>query len=298
MIMAELGKLKVEEFPDFLGNDVFHFMVSKNDSLKERGFGSARSEKVALMKAYSEYCERTAMLEHSQAATSNGFAAHRTFEQASFSAQAELIERDLVICSWLCRRPPLWLNLDSLGAKADLFSNVGMTFRVGLLGHVANTVVLCSLLFPNDRKKFGCLFASAAGKNISEAIETLYLNQRRNLTYAMAFLSEQRPFISEQEVKTPDDHRIYYLNPANNSKWDWYLNQGQPFFAEKVEIKSIPIKFNIQTPWPIYVCRAVSPSLQQYFVGNPIEQNLNFQRLSEYEGQNVSAVNNLIHLLA
>jgi hypothetical protein len=87
-------------------------------------------------------------------------------------------------------------------------------------------------------------------------------------------------------------------NPPNRPHWEWYLEQGKAHSTEKIEIETTPVEINFQTPWSVFVCRASSPNLQNYFIGLPLEQDLNFRRLSEYAGRAIDHVEPSLHMLA
>lgn len=288
----------IEEYLDALGADVSHIRVVDKEDARIRGFGSASSRELALVKAVSELYERRAVLNEAstlgQPLSSSGFAAHRTQVAARQSARDELIERDAVLCSWFTRSAPEWMSGTELPEYFSSFLRAGFTCRLGLSAVAQETEVWISILYPESGNSFGMMFASAAGANRAQVFETLFLNQRRNITYA---LGAQEHIDCESQVRRPEDHRTYYLDPRRNQKWRWLRSMG------KVKVDSLEIPIRIDdiavegpTPWPVFVSRARSNRLQGYFAGETTASRLNWPRLQSYSSR--SEVNEDLHPLA
>jgi len=295
--------LDITEFPDALGSDLFHFAVAKPDFNGRllRGFGSAGDRSLALQKAVGELIERSAFFTDPTAPakrTSSGYASHENEAQARENAQAELIERDIVLCHWLQKIAPFWLKENALPLETSerllalnrRLHQLGYNFTPGLLAQVGETSVACGLLRATSGK-IGFTFSSAAKASLPSAIESVISDARRNITILESRVAEGASLfrrMREEEILDPDAHREFYFDPANVYDLDWFFTGSQDVLTydiPAIHLETIPIP--IQVDWHCTAVRASSPDLQAYFTGPTRAEHLNLGRLGvsgELEG--------------
>lgn len=304
--------IQLKSYRDILSDDFFHIGVTADlGQIKQaRGFGSDGNKAIALQKAISELVERIAFLDFGNSsivATSNGFAAHPLLDQAINNSVAELIERDVVMTRWMLKIGPTWMEeslVDKIFGKwsseiLPLFGKKYFELKVGVWGSVGiYNVYVMSL--KSKRDNWGFSIATKASPNLEMAMDALIGDCRRAAT-VMESLGHSFGNVPPQisQISSPMDHRTYYFNSSKLVGCDWFFesNMEAPSHEPMPRITTEEIILNIELPWSLKVARSSAPTLQQYFVGYPNSENINFSRLQSL-GILGNQINQQLHPLA
>ena len=294
--------------PDVL-TDAVHHVSMYEKTWDAWGFGDGSDPVVAMTKAYYECIERVAY-KHSGAVTTNGFAAHVSFDLAAEKAKAELVERDVFLASWFAQIPPVWLAeqqveglIDDWGLEClELLRRSGVVPSFGICGVSNGLVTMAGLLDGRSRPKAPFAFSAipGIGPTIEGAIRNLILDLMRINTGIEAKGQE----VDEFKVRRIDgqiaigetfDHLDYFLELGNASKMAWYMQRSSteaPILPD-LTMTTAEVPVPIKTAFPLSVAHASSPEAQQYFVGSARQDRINWHRLSNLgvkSGQSVPLV--------
>lgn len=295
-------KIKVLQYKDAIDDTCFHINVKckiKNQTIS--GFGSDWDQNIALIKAISEFFERMAFkTSKKKFLTSNGFACHTTKELSMSSALNELIERDIVSTRWLLKIPPMWIenrNLpDKLKKEQILARKKGYDIKYGLWGMRGKRVVTISIVFVHKKGPgSGFVLTSTCNFNFEKCTDSLILDNRRVITVLINRQKKNKKIyknITESEIQKPKDAFDFYLNPRNASKVKWFLKSNKNLISEpnpKTDYNFFN-NFQIKPPWELFVTKATSVDVQEYYVGSPKESIINFKRLSKFR-KNLNKLN-------
>lgn len=297
-----LDSAEIFEYTDCLGSDLSHIRVTYeiDRQRRVRGFGSGLEKQEALQKAVSELVERAVFSDFaagSLATSSNGFACHHIAEISRQNAICELIERDVVMSNWLLRISPFWLKKEQWLPLADAatqehdirLQREGCNLKFGLWGTANDRIVLVSTLTSQDNL-FGLSFSATCipRNSITFAFKKLVSDQRRAFSIIKTRLrAEEAPFISllSDQIRAPEDHREYYLNPQNMDSIAWFFRSNADISnREYSKISVLDIPTPSWAPWNLFVARATSPHVQPYFSGRPRPSVINFKRLGIPDG--------------
>lgn len=277
----------VEHYADRIDSCCHHIEVSVlTNGVLTTGFGSDTNKDVALFKAVSEFFERLVFKESAPSgSTSNGFACHSNAQNARLNAMFELIERDLLTSFWLLKKPPVWIKDESFSSELNtaisLFSSKGFELDIGILGQTGNVYTLISKLSTSEG---GIVINANSHFDFFTAVKSLLYDNSRAATVIINRMENNAlPFTEmvSDRIAQPKDAFEFYLNPINALDLQWLCTGGDKIFVEQMpsfEFKDI-CKFSITPPWHLVASRAISPELQQFYVGVPLEKNINESRL-------------------
>lgn len=157
-------------------------------------------------------------------ASSSGVAAHFNKQSAIEAALYELIERDAFSITWYSKRCvysiPRRLLSDGLISRILIWEKLG--YRVSLLDLTLDgPPVVLVLIWSYEKTPALCsgascrsLFFDAVDRAFNEAEFMAMTWHRRRLRHGMKM----------SDIKIPDDHGLFYVNPKNLVYADWLLN--------------------------------------------------------------------------
>lgn len=157
-------------------------------------------------------------------ASSSGVAAHFNKQFAIESALYELIERDAFSVTWYAKRCVYSISHgllpSSLRSRISSWENLG--YRVSLLDITLDgPPVILVLIWSREKTPALCsgascrpLFFDAVDRAFNEAEFMAMSWHRRKLRYDMKM----------SDIKIPDDHGLFYVNPKNLIYAEWLLN--------------------------------------------------------------------------
>lgn len=283
-VVNTLGQTDIEAVlhEDLLGDDVWHYSLTHRPTAT-RGFGTGRTRRDALVRALGELVERSAYAasEVSRFATSSGIAAHSSVEMASNAACLELIERDILITTWLARAAPVWLNVSEFSE----FTRHGLRLDVGVAGVSGAVKCVVGALRPaaGSSLPFGFVLAASADKALEVAIEKVVLDSRRAATMLLCRARDGghlfRP-VPAAGLISGQDHLEYYLDPGNGDDIDWFW-RGR---TEPATLPELAVWTERIAPGPIdfpptVVVRARADGAQELFFGPTEPQGIAQGRL-------------------
>ncbi len=160
--------------------------------------------------------------------TTSGCAAHKSSEAAQLNALLELIERDNTMRHWAQGISMPHIDLSSL---PDLF-NADLTFidEQGFTAHIIDcsiypgifTFAIC--LQNKTVRHPAILVASGCGLNPAEALAKAFREVIGSLSIAQIIEHEQGiKKLTPTEVRTPEDHGIFYRDPAYSFVLNHYI---------------------------------------------------------------------------
>lgn len=172
-------------------------------------------------------------------ASTNGTAAHISFEQAVFSAIRELIERDAIMVWWLNRlSPPVIMHslLNNEHKKIiNKLENCGFEVRMLNLTLDLLPVVMAVARNKNHNKPYFFCGASCH-ENFSTVCEKALLELEQTV---WSRSNQEVVDIDAKCVDSPMDHETFYFDPKNGSKIDFLFNGcEQDVFNASMQFKS------------------------------------------------------------
>lgn len=266
------------------------------DGCEWSGWGYGESEDEALTKALAEAIERIVMQEY-RFQTSNGLAAHMTFEDAAESALGELRERDLVLCHFYTRTPFVRAEITSESGLVGIekwFKNHGIQF---FLYHLGSRGFVSLLDGRHAPVPFGFIIGAAIKKDprrsaLSAAIEAarrgywiLMNNKCIRATSLDEFWKIERPNFSDHGRLALD------LEYAENISYLFDSNFGMisPDNDDlRFEIREVQLRAPEFKDCPLRFAKASSPDMQDLFLGELTVKNANFKRLNQFAGRKLS----------
>ena len=160
-------------------------------------------------------------------ASTNGAAAHFDFEEAAFSGIRELIERDAIMIWWLNRMSPPIVKKSLIGesqqAVIDKIEKCG--FEVRLLNMSLDLLPVVMAVARNKNGEapyFFCgascneQFYDACDKALQELEQTVWSRMNQEVTD-----------IDPREIDMPLDHEMFYLNPKNGEKLNFFFDGNE-----------------------------------------------------------------------
>lgn len=157
-------------------------------------------------------------------ASSSGVAAHFDKQVAIEAALYELIERDAFSVTWHAKRCVYSIprGLLSSSLKSRISSWEKLDYRVSLLDLTLDgPPVVLVLIWSREKTPALCsgascrpLFLDAVDRAFNEAEFMAMTWHRRKLRHGMKM----------SDIKIPDDHGLFYVNPKNLIYADWLLN--------------------------------------------------------------------------
>jgi hypothetical protein len=305
-----LNQISIKNHSLCLPSGPHHFSAAFMGSV---GFGSDFKETLALKKAVNELFERITYKTTTQstsARSSNGFAAHNSFDVASESAIQEIIERDAVLVTWLIKRAPRWLEISDLIAKIKpqfkdlvfLIESLNMQVHFGVLARTGPFVTIGGYLVDSfTPSRFGLLFSSSCKRTEAEATESVLLEISRGIEMILSRIKLNKPTFNPvrdiSEIKNSAMHLEYFLDPTNFEKAAWVFSGS----ASELELPYYPpqvrkITANYLPSWDFVVAHAADSRYQDLYFGLPSSFDVNMNRIAD-STYNETKLNLGIHYL-
>jgi ribosomal protein S12 methylthiotransferase accessory factor len=161
-------------------------------------------------------------------ATSNGLAAGATFEDAALRATLELIERDAFMMTWLQRRAPTpyapgeELGQDVMEVLSDL-RDFGMDVGLYLLPGDVKVPAFMGIAWGDGKSRPAATVALAASCDPIESARKAILELAHVNPYITRLMhdSSQRKPCAASEVRTLNDHALFYVPPRRLKAFDF-----------------------------------------------------------------------------
>ncbi len=259
------------------------------------GLGAAFCEPLAIICAWAELLERYSFFVDASVATSdlttNGYATHTSLRRAKTAANAELIERDVLLVSWLLRLPAIQINpecyLDQTSRlRLNVLKDRGFQIKFGLLGKCMEQTVGIAFVSRDS----GSAIVTAAKPGIKELVEHLTV---QSFATVASWLSADAPTPIEQLPvnAVPNDHLRYYLDKGQDTITRWFLTrEGE--VHEFGSFNSELIRLTDRNPYALEsgfdVFRSVSHECQNLWIGESHERHVNIPRLTSVSGRQVN----------
>ena len=283
-----------------------HFVIK--DHVGVKGFGTDHNFQTCIEKAYSEYVERKVFYElnsiFNEFKTSNGFAAHLSYDKSKQSSINELIERDAFLICWHGMKAPYWLSSIEIkkvlsNENLELYSNHlknNLFLSIGIISKSAEIYTVIVKVSLKDKDYF--YIDTKASNNLIKSINDL-IEGISFFSHYITLGNFKVKKITRTKIEKPMDHFFYYL--TNNHKLKWFHNGNNHIF----DIPTLEINtFNINTHDILnkeHLQRVVtfseSKTMQSYYCGNFNIENLNINRFENIFGRNLK-FNKLPHPLS
>lgn len=294
------------------------------NGLKVKGFGKDKKQDIAIKKSIIEAIERVLIHEYNLE-TSNGVAGHVIFDLAKKNAINELIERDLFLCHFLTKIPyqeisdelikPELKKIQYFLEKHKIKISLFYLGEVGCLGLLDGQYA--------DRS-FGYIVSSSYSESIESAIENTVFNLTQSGFYRLNEnndLSDQMPLSIEDFkcIKHPNFkhhgllalHQDYvnsisflFENKKNeiqdrdqNQNQNQKYHLGRPFNRDTIVCNNLVSSYAVLKNIPAHFVQAQSKQAQNLFLGFPIEESVNLDRLSQFSNKvhNIQSIFNKPH---
>ncbi|HEY0788979.1 MAG TPA: TOMM precursor leader peptide-binding protein, partial [Thermoanaerobaculia bacterium] len=165
--------------------------------------------------------------------TSNGLAAGASLEDAGLRAVWELVERDAFMITWLARLPATRIDITSLGADPALgeilrqLRECGAAVEVYRLEAGIEIPVILTLGLGDGARWPAATVALAAHQDGPTAVRKALLEQGHVGPYVRRLMRSGEIPIPEspEEVRTLNDHALYYVPPSRQTAFD-FLRSG------------------------------------------------------------------------
>lgn len=159
-------------------------------------------------------------------ASSNGVAAHISYEQALSNALLELVERDAVAVTWYTQRQvgavdPILLGNDVF-LRTERWRKLGWNSK--LLDITLDSVPVCLVLFYSSKYYPHLVAGSAAGLTFQSATSKA-LDEAESMLASWRKMRHSR--IRAEDVKSPLDHGLLYYQLRNLNHLDWLLDASK-----------------------------------------------------------------------
>ncbi|MFZ4402870.1 MAG: YcaO-like family protein [Pseudobdellovibrionaceae bacterium] len=286
-------------FPGWV--DVFSKIEINGTSVS--GWGADQDPTTALTKSIAECLERYVLHKNKNFLTSNGMAAHTGPEKARLNAGFELLERDLFLCHFYTQTPLAPFAEQNLNAypwisSAKKFAEdirFRMTFyRLGPSGAV------CTLDCMQSNEPLGYVISSAYKSTVEESLRSSFIESARRAfllndkdkinsspsitALALAdFLQIPQPTFGDHgRLALDPNYASQYLNPLfRNLDSGPQMDVVEIHFSD-LNIEMIPWCSPHSSPCPFYFARATSTKVQNLFLGQPTNNQLNQERLMQF----------------
>jgi ribosomal protein S12 methylthiotransferase accessory factor len=163
--------------------------------------------------------------------TTSGLATGRNFEEAAMRAVLELVERDALTLTWLCRLTAPQIIQNVLGAAVSsvlaFLNERNATVELFLLD-VGIPVPTVLALGRGDGVRWpGLCAGAAAGRNLSEAVRAAVLELAATGMALTRNLDRAEPIRRPEQIRTDafGDHARYYFEPARSGAADFLLQR-------------------------------------------------------------------------
>ncbi|HEX4961192.1 MAG TPA: TOMM precursor leader peptide-binding protein [Thermoanaerobaculia bacterium] len=183
--------------------------------------------------------------------SSNGLAAGASVEDAALRALFELIERDAMMLTWMCRLPVRKIAIDDSlepGARevARLLAERGIAVELVLLdAGIAIPTVVC-LGFGNGETTPAVSAALACHPDPRVAARKAVLEQAHVQPYLCRILRESKIPASPEEVLSLDDHALYYVPAERRAAVDFLRGEGEPVPLGDLPVRETSIEACVQ----------------------------------------------------
>lgn len=271
-------------------------------------FGSAEDydRDLALEKACAEALERLAFYcekarPGSPSVTSSGFAAHRTFNQASKRAINELIERDVFMCNVLSGAPLYefdWKKLrgihPSIVTMSKRLQDVGAELKIArLLSDHPQHVIVAAIFGEKHTPRFGVNIGLAGSLKLSRAVEKAAQEAQMMVLRALCGgeikTRSFRNFNAIKKVKF-ENHRELGSHLKTAERYRSYFRSEKEMPAvrrigqttlDAFQLDRIDVPEFFAT-CPAVVVRAMNSDLQPLILGHPNNKNVNAKRVRTF----------------
>ncbi len=172
-------------------------------------------------------------LEYFCQVSSNGLAAGASVEDAALRALFELIERDAMMLTWMCRLPVRKIAIDGsldTGARevVRLLGEHGIEVELVLLDAGIGIPTVVCLGFGDGAITPAVSTALACHPDPRVAARKAILEQAHVQPYLCRILREAKIPASPDEVLTLDDHALYYVPAERRTPVDFLRGEGDP----------------------------------------------------------------------
>ncbi|MCA8951077.1 MAG: hypothetical protein KDE27_16345 [Planctomycetes bacterium] len=256
------------------------------------GQGADWDARIAELKAWSELLERCSFYMqisdgNPSQYTTNGFAAHFWRRHVRDAALAELVERDVFLCSWLLGRRALVIEPRTPTQRELDGSLRGREFDVAL--GVWGVCMGLTVGVTTIRSPHGFAMDAATARSTDELVEKLLV---RAYSLTAPLCSEPRR-VSEIAVEAyPLDHFGYWLDRGEIA--ESLIDLSRPAPERLPEIRGFDYDFEDLTPRNelakasgFEVVRAHSGACQNLWFGATTDEQIRYDRLREFAGEDV-----------
>lgn len=290
-----------------LGLSCFKFQLMKHDfssefqgeelELEIYGLGMAFSERLSIIRAWAEFLERysfylVASELGDENQTTSGYASHTFARSARRAALAELVERDLLLSSWLLRLPASRIDLDSVPgqglnrARVQSLTSAGARIEFALMGRCMG--FYAGIGFVSGDSNYGIV--ASASRSLPSLLDNLVL-QAASTVESWTAPNAPTPLETFPEHAWPLDHLRYYLRKGEQAVTKHLLGPEGPVH-EFPPFDYRYVNLTADNPYAratgFNVCRAVSSQCQELWIGSTEAQFINLDRLSLISGKPVN----------
>jgi ribosomal protein S12 methylthiotransferase accessory factor len=170
-------------------------------------------------------------LEHFCQVSSNGLAAGASVEDAGLRALFELVERDAMMLTWMCRLPVRRIALDAsldVGTRevVRLLGEHGITVELVCLDAGLGIPTMVCLGFGDGVTTPAVSTALACHPNPRTAARKAILEQAHVQPYLCRILRTAKIPATPEEVLTLDDHALYYVPAGRRPAAEFLRGEG------------------------------------------------------------------------
>jgi ribosomal protein S12 methylthiotransferase accessory factor len=183
--------------------------------------------------------------DHLFSGTSNGLACGNTREMALKNALLEVIERDAFLITWFCKLPMPKIELDSISNLStkrliEGYERRGVKVHVNAL--MLDTKIPTFMATAIDTSENGpsAVVGLSADPNVEAGIlkSILEIGQLRphlkRQMRASSYIESMKKFESLENVKTIEDHELFYTSHKTLSCFDFLLNNNNCIELEQL----------------------------------------------------------------
>jgi ribosomal protein S12 methylthiotransferase accessory factor len=190
-------------------------------------------------------------LEYFCQVSSNGLAAGASVEDAALRALFELIERDAMMLTWMCRLPARKIAIDGsldIGARevVRLLGEHGIEVELVLLDAGIGIPTVVCLGFGDGSTTPAVSTALACHPDPRVAARKAILEQAHVQPYLCRILREAKIPTSPDEVLTLDDHALYYVPAERRAAMEFLRGEGDPVPLGDLPVGELSIEACVQ----------------------------------------------------
>ncbi len=198
------------------------------------------------------------ILSSSSDVTTSGCAAHSSLDEAELRATLELIERDCIMRHWISGLGFPHVRVDSLPAEISSYINRLQNF--GFSPHIIDVSlykgIYCFAVCLENRKSLypSLLVASGASLEPEEALSKALREVIGSLSITSAIYKDKGKgeTINSYDVRSPEEHGIFYRDPFNKNILKHYLTPAserefkkyRPYYDKKQNKKKLLVAIN------------------------------------------------------